>query len=318
MKDSKVLISILNWNSPVNTRNTIVSVQKSYFKNYKIIIIDNNSIDNSVEVLKEAFPLMQIIKLDTNLGYAGGHKISAKIAQKEGYDLLWMLNNDVVVLPSTLEELIAAFKRHGESLYGGVSLESDNFTISFGGGLELNSENHFDETLGYNIYAGQNINNAELKEREVSGVEGSSFLIPLSIIKKYGFLDTNFFLYGEETEYCYRLRLLHKIPTIIVPKSRLIHYGGQSFKSVKLKWVRAYYLTRNNNIVLNKYLKNFKISEMSGSSFLKYCRFFFTHFLLIPKKQKDFDYWLSYYTTLGNFHSFLRVKGKYLDPDLFL
>jgi len=60
MKESKVLISILNWNAPMNTCNTIKSVLSSGYKHYKIIILDNNSKDDSVPRIKEYFPDIEL------------------------------------------------------------------------------------------------------------------------------------------------------------------------------------------------------------------------------------------------------------------
>src|SRR5690606_1402739 len=69
----------------------------------------------------------------------------------------------------------------------------------------------------------------DTQEREVSALSGSSLLLPLHIVRKYGFMDTSFFLYAEETDYCYRLRK-HKIPSILVPTSIVIHTRQGSSK----------------------------------------------------------------------------------------
>ena len=315
MKEPKVFISVLNWKAPGNTAKTIKSVLLSDYKNYEILILDNYSADGSVPYLNSLFPSIKLIESKTNLGYAGAHKISAKLAIQNNFDLLWILNNDVEVLPQALSELVGAFKRNGEALFGSIALDQNAVTIRFGGGLEMLDRITPDEKSGYNIFEGKNIEDVEMKDRPVSGVQGSSFLIPISVIKKFGFLKTRLFLYGEETEYCYRLRT-HGLQTLIVPSSQVIHPGGESFKiDEKLKWVRAYYSTRNNNIVLNKYLKEYKIINMRITRLPHYLKYFFQHFFITSRKEKDFNYWLEYYTELGNFHSLLRIKGKYIDPN---
>jgi GT2 family glycosyltransferase len=316
--EPKVLISILNWNSPIYTSKTVKSVLLSEYNNYKILLLDNHSSDNSVSILRNLFPDIQLIQMKTNLGYAGAHKVSAGISKEEKYELLWILNNDVEVFPSSLKELVNAYERNRESLLGSVALESDGITIDFGGGLEMLDKFTTDEKSGYNIFAGKKNDEVEMKERFISGVQGCSFLIPVNIIKKYGFINTSYFLYGEETEYCYRLRKNYKIQSIIVPASRVIHHEGQSFKSEKLKWVRAYYSTRNNNMVLKNYLKEYKIVAMSARRLPHYFKYFFKHYFLTPNRKKNFNYWLNYYTELGNFHSFVKLKGKYLKPENFL
>lgn len=315
MKSPKVLISILNWNAPINTVQTVKSVLLSAYDNYTILILDNHSTDNSESLLRDAFPGIRFIKMKSNLGYAGAHKVAANIAIKENYELLWILNNDVEVFPSSLFELVNAYKRNEDSLLGSVSINSDGKTINFAGGLEITDDNSIDGNSEYNTFSGKRIDEVEILERQVSGLQGSSFLIPINIIIKFGFMDTRFFLYGEETDYCYRLRSRFNIASFIVPSSRVIHYGGGSFiQNEKLQWIRIYYSTRNGNLVHNKYQKDIEIDGMRIKKLPHYCSYFFRHFFLTPKKQKGFDYWNNYYEELGNLHSFLRIRGKCLDP----
>lgn len=319
MTNPKVLISILNWNAPANTVKTVQSVLLSDYNDYSILLLDNHSTDNSETVLKDSFPDCRFIKMKSNLGYAGAHKVAAKIAIKENYDLLWILNNDVEVYPSSLSELVSAYKRKGDSLFGSVSINSDRETIDFAGGLEIGNNNLFDGHSGYNLFAGKRIDEVEILERQVSGLQGSSFLIPVNIIIKYGFIDTRFFLYGEETDYCYRLKKKFNIPSFIVPTSTVVHHGGGSFvQNEKLQWIRIYYNTRNGNLVHKKYQKDINIIEMSARRIPYYLKYFFKHYFITPVSKKGGNYWITYYRELGNLHAMLRIKGKYLKPENFL
>ena len=319
MNSPKVLISILNWNAPANTIKTVQSVLLSDYKEYSILLLDNNSIDNSETILKNSFPDCRFIKMKSNLGYAGAHKVAATIARKENFDLLWILNNDVEVYPSSLSELVNAYKRNGDALFGSVSINSDGETIDFAGGLEIGNNNLFDGHSGYNLFGGKRIDEVEILERQVSGLQGSSFLIPVNIIIKYGFINTRFFLYGEETDYCYRLKKKFNIPSFIVPTSRVVHHGGGSFvQNEKLQWIRIYYTTRNGNLVHKKYQKDITIIEMSARRIPYYLKYFFKHYFFTPVSKQGGNYWITYYRELGNLHAMLRIKGKYLKPENFL
>lgn len=317
MEDLKVLISILNWNNWGSTVETIRSVLKSEYKNYKIVIIDNASIDKSCHEISTVFPGLELWRFKSNLGYAGAHKKAALYAIKHSYDLLWILNNDVQVYPFTLKELILAHERHGEALLGSVSLEGDGKTIHFGGGAELLDNFNNNLETKYNHFSGKNYFETQITERSVSDLEGASLVVPVPIIKKYGFINTRFFLYGEETDYCYSLRRKYNIQSIIVPQAPVIHRASQSFSlSPKLQYIAAYYFTRNINLVLKKHLPNYHISGNGGFPHL--LKFFFKHYFFIKPQDKNAIYYKQYFTKLGYFHSLIRLKGKYLEPNKFL
>lgn len=317
MTNPKVLISILNWNAPENTIKTVQSVLLSNYKDYSILLLDNHSTDNSTTILKDSFPVCRFIKMKSNLGYAGAHKVAAKIAIKENYDLLWILNNDVQVFPFTLSELVLAHKRNENALLGSLSLEPDGETIHFGGGAELIDNFTVNEKIKYNQFNGKNYATTLVKERPVADIEGASFIIPISIIKQYGFLDTRYFLYGEETDYCYTLRRKFNIQSIIVPAASIIHAASASFNiHPDLKYIKAYYFTRNTYLLHYKYLKQ-NIIEGNGG-IMHHLKFFLKHYFLVPSKNRDSNYRLKYYKKLGSFHALLRIKLKYLEPNNFL
>ncbi|MBC7511408.1 MAG: glycosyltransferase family 2 protein [Ferruginibacter sp.] len=316
MKHFKVLISILNWNNWLSTVETINSVLLSDYKHFEIIILDNNSQDDSVEQLKKKIPGIQVWGLKKNIGYAGAHKKAADYAINNNFDLLWILNNDVKVFQFTLSEFINAHSRNDNSLLGSVSLKEDGKTIQIGSGSEL-INNQVDLSIPYNQYGGKNYFETIMKERPVSDLEGASFIIPIEIIKKYGFLDTRFFLYGEESDYCYRLRNRFNIQSVIVPDARVIHLASETFRlSPRLTFVKAYYNTRNSHLLHYKYFKGNKLQ--GNGKILHFFKFFLRHYIVVKSKDKNPDYWVRYYNKLGAFHALLRFKGKYLEPSKFL
>src|SRR5690606_36369710 len=124
------------------------------------------------------------------------------------------------------------------------------------------------------------------------------FIIPVSIIKKHGFIDTSYFLYGEETDYCYTLRTKHNIQSVMVPSAKVIHRASNSFKIAPgLQFIKAYYFTRNINLVYKKFFADYKIQGNGG--FLHLAKFFLKHYAGLQKKGNKFDYQLKYYTKLG-------------------
>jgi GT2 family glycosyltransferase len=317
-QQSHILISILNWHNAPSTINAINSVLKLNYLNYEILIIDNASKDNSLEVLRKKFPKLKFKVAKSNLGYAGGNKIAADYAIKNGFDALWILNNDVIVEPDSLETLVAAWKKYKNAIFGSITINSDGTTISFAGGAEMQDHVNVDRNSGYNSFAGLNYseNKQEIKTRIVSDLNGSSIFIPRDIIKQYGFISTSWFLYGEETDYCYMLRKRHSISSILVADSIVVHAGSATLKMHKrLCYIKNYYLTRNINILYKRHFKDFRITGFGSYSHL--LKFFTKHYLL-NSNNKSHEYLESYYTKLGQLHSLLRIRGKYLRPEKFL
>ena len=102
----KVSVNILTWNQPVDTIECIESCQKIDYDNYEILVIDNHSVDNSVELFRKRFPNMRIIQNKDNFGYAGGNNVGIKFALEYGAEYVLILNNDTTVEPDFLKKMI--------------------------------------------------------------------------------------------------------------------------------------------------------------------------------------------------------------------
>ena len=187
----RVYVSILNWNSYEETIRCVKMVQLQPYQNIKIIIVDNASSDNSVEQIRAEFPDLTLIVAEENRGYAAGHHLAVEIALSEKADLIWLLNTDIEFFDDrTLEALVEAYFEHDEAIYGSVILKTATPpTVGILYYTEDKSDNAitiFNEGDTYTPqqYAGRSV--------EVAEVYGSSFMIPLEVIQKHGFMDTGF------------------------------------------------------------------------------------------------------------------------------
>jgi GT2 family glycosyltransferase len=106
--EPKILIIILNWNQYKLTQETLYSLQNIEYQNYQILLIDNGSTDDSFHRLKAEFPGLYTIANEENLGVAGGRNAGIAFARKMDYDYLLFLDNDVLVAPDFLSELVSA------------------------------------------------------------------------------------------------------------------------------------------------------------------------------------------------------------------
>ena len=114
MNKSLVSVIVLNYNAGKLLIDCIDSIKKSTHQFLEIIVVDNISSDNSQIECKNKFPDIKLIQNKKNLGYCEGNNIGIREAKGE---YIMILNPDTIIEPSSIEELILAYEKHGEGLY---------------------------------------------------------------------------------------------------------------------------------------------------------------------------------------------------------
>lgn len=316
MKDSKkILISLVNWLKFEDTISCVNRINKELkYSNYLIRIIDSNSPNSSFKELNINLPSMEIIYLKENLGYASGHQINVDFAIKNHFDAIWILNSDLEIQKLTLTNLINAWNAEGNHIFGSVTLKSKSPDIvDFGGGLSPKESKGF----SYNIYKNTPFEELPQEEiREVQSVEGSSILIPIEIIKKHGFMRKDFFMYGEETDYCFRLRK-NGIKSFIVKSSLVIHYNSGSFNNLhNLTWILSYYRRRNFMLFMaDHYDWNRKQILNANDKIFSRMRLKLKFMLFKKYSEKNK---ILLWELKGSEHAAKGIRGKTVDPNNFL
>ena len=313
--EPRVLISILNWNQYHYTLKCIQSLSTLDYKNYEILVIDNHSENDSVEQIGEKYPQIKIIALESNLGFAHGHSKGADYAAQNGFDLIWLLNPDLFVHPNALNALVDAYSKYPKAIYGSVTVNNfKDLIVDFGGGHEMTNEK---ESSIYNFYENKKVSEIKNTIREISSVEGSSMMIPLKVIKEVGFMDIRFFMYGEETDYCYHIRK-SGIKSLMVANSFVVHEGATTFSlSGNLEYIRQYYRTRNFLLFSMRYKNLTKIQMINKKggplAFIK----FYLKWLVFSRDKKKQHYG-NYVENLAIVHAILGIMGKTLSPENFI
>jgi N-acetylglucosaminyl-diphospho-decaprenol L-rhamnosyltransferase len=222
-----LVVSVLNWNTAALTRQCLHAVQQSSGVQARIVVVDNASQDGSVAQLRAAFPAVTLLQAPHNLGFAAGHALALRQAQEWDAAAICLLNSDAQVEPDTLQQLVQAWQRHGDALYGALPLHRDgnkvqiNFPQKF---LDADAPLHLwrrDRLLHYDA-AWQ-----DRPPQRVAALVGSCLLLPLALVRAQGWMDADWFLYCEEIDYCLRLRR-NRIECWLVPQARLWHAGGGS------------------------------------------------------------------------------------------
>lgn len=259
MSDSPlVYISVLNWNRCEQTIDCLRSLSLLDYPNFRIVVVDNASVDGSVTRLRQTFPDVTLIESDANRGYAGGHRLAVDYALQHHADLIWLLNNDLRVEPAALRRLVEAYQSSGDALYGSIPLEMALQNDDLNSALVTFPLKYFRKDFRQELFVLRPFRKygelfADTFPREVSGLPGSSLMIPARVIERHGFMDETFFLYAEEIDYCFRLRR-QGVASIIVPASIVFHRKSQSTAiNPALRHAAVYYRTRNQLLFIKRH-----------------------------------------------------------------
>lgn len=233
-----VSVIIVNW----NTRRILYDCLTSIYRetkacSFEIIVVDNNSTDHSVQMVKREFPQVILIENSKNLGFATANNQGIRIARGR-YILL--LNSDVVILDNTISKMISfADSNRGTGIAAcrvsdpDRTLQSTCFMFPSLFNMLL-SLTYLQKLFPRSTFFG--------RERmgwfdwndvcEVDVVAGCFMLIRREAIEQVGLMDERYFMYGEETDWCYRFKQAGW-KVMFAPVAEIIHIGGSSSKQMK-------------------------------------------------------------------------------------
>ena len=108
----KIIIIVLNWNAFEDTYHCIKSLKKVKYKNFSIILVDNDSSDGSYEKLKNEFTDIDVLQSGRDGGYAYGTNFGAKVALRQGAEYIIYLNNDTEVEEDFLDQIMYVYNNY--------------------------------------------------------------------------------------------------------------------------------------------------------------------------------------------------------------
>ncbi|MEZ4985741.1 MAG: glycosyltransferase family 2 protein [Saprospiraceae bacterium] len=238
----KLSIVIVNYNVRYFLEQALLSVRKAIRAiDAEVFVVDNNSVDDSVAVVREKFPEVKLIANADNPGFSIAN--NQAIRQSKGQYVL-LLNPDTVVEEDTFEKCIAFMDAHPEAGAVGVRMidgagkflpESKRgfpspwvaFAKSFGLSALFPTSRLFNHYhLGY-------LNEMETHEIEV--LAGAFMFMRRAALDKAGLLDEAFFMYGEDIDLSYRI-VLAGYKNYYLPETSIIHYKGESTKKGSLNY----------------------------------------------------------------------------------
>ncbi len=241
-----VAIVIVTYNSEGQIRECLESVfAQRKNVNQQVIVVDNESRDGTVDVIRSEFPQVELILPRENLGFAKGVNLGASHANAE---FVLLLNPDTVILDHAVDVIVEFARAHpSHGLYGGRTLRPDgslepsscwgiptlwSMALFAFGITTLASKNRWLDPESLGSWQRDSV-------REVGVITGCFLLAPLSIWKQLSGLDERYFMYGEDVDLAMRARAAGYRP-VICPDARLVHEIGQSSETPVHKMMLLY------------------------------------------------------------------------------
>jgi len=279
-------VIIVNWNGKKFLKDCFDSLQNQSYKNFKIILADNGSRDDSVDFVERHYSETEIMRLEKNTGFCFGNNVGIKKALADpNIKYIITLNNDTLADSKYLEELVECAENH-ESV-GSVQPKILNFYNQdeidcLGITLAPDGTAH---NRGY-----QEVDSGQYeKEVEIFGANGTAGLFTRAALEKTAlpgdnFFDNDHFAFYEDVDLAWRMRLAG-FSAYFCPKARIFHvHSGTAGKASLFK---AYYLHRNYFFTVFKNYPAGIMIKVLAKRFLSYVRLVFNVF---RKKKKETEF----------------------------
>ncbi|MBI1307863.1 MAG: glycosyltransferase [Bacteroidetes bacterium] len=243
----KLSVIIVNYNVRYFLEQCLLSALKALRGiDGEIIVVDNNSVDGSVEMVQRKFPDVICIANQDNTGFSKANNQAIKISKGE-YVLL--LNPDTVVEENTFELCLNYLNNHPDTGALGVKMidGSGKFLPESKRGLPtpevalykmIGLNKIFKKSKRFGKYHMGFIGENETAEVDV--LAGAYMMIRKSVLDKIGLLDETFFMYGEDIDLSYRITQAG-YKNIYFPQTSIIHYKGESTKKMSVNYVFIFY-----------------------------------------------------------------------------
>jgi GT2 family glycosyltransferase len=242
----KVSIIIPHYNGRDILKECLDSLKQSTYPHVEILLVDNGSTDDSLEMVEKEHPRVQIIRNQKNLGYAGGCNVGVTHAQGE---YLLILNNDTIHKPTWIEAMVEWLDTHPRTATVMPKILSysqrDRFDYSGAAGGFL-------DYYGYPFARGRLFDYLETDQgqydtpMEIFWSSGTAFMVRKKALDESGLFDETFFAHMEEIDLHWRFHLLGW-SAYCIPDSVIWHHSGWTLPPDSY---RKKYLNHRNNLIM--------------------------------------------------------------------
>lgn len=241
----RVSVIIPNWNGEEVIGPCLKSVFASSIRPLEVIVVDNGSTDESVDLIEHDYPSVRIIQFGKNRGFAVA--CNAAICDAHG-DYIFLLNNDIEIEPDCIGHLVNGLDEHDEfdmasgkiiNFYNRTKIDAAGDCLTVGG-------------APFNRGHGQTDTGQFDQPQQVFGVCAGAALYRASLFEQIGLFDEDFFAYMEDVDLNLRAALLGK-KALYVPQSRCYHHASATLGAFSPRHV--YLTNRNKLFVILKYFR---------------------------------------------------------------
>lgn len=245
----RAAVAIVHWGSKDYTIECLHGVAASAFPASPVVVIDNGTAALSDAEVRGVIAHADFVALPENVGFAAAANLAIRRALAAGADQVLLVNNDAVLLPDCLGELVrVATSGPGIAAVGAKVLsftDRERLWVAYG---RLTYRAALVQLVGKGEYDGP----AFSEIREVDSVPGCAMLVSRAAIEAVGMLDDEFFAYHEDVDWCTRARA-HGFRLLFAPAARVVHRGGASLAANEL--VVHYLLARNTVLFARKHAR---------------------------------------------------------------
>lgn len=227
----QVSIIIVNYNTKQLILNCLKSIyEKTSDIDFEVIVVDNNSVDDSCNIIEQEFSQVKIIKSPKNLGFGGANNLGIKQSQAE---CVFLLNPDTVLINNAVKILYDQLKSLPNAGVVGGNLFDENMQYVHSFGYFLTIKRHICRLFGLRYFLKDKKNDQNRdKMQQVPQIIGADMMIYKHVLEEVGCFDERFFLYLEESELQYRIQKAGYL-IYYTPEARIFHLEGGATKKNK-------------------------------------------------------------------------------------
>lgn len=244
MKGLQLSIIIVNYKTPGYTAAAIKSIyEQTRSISFEILVADNDSRDDSRELITSGFPAVKWVQLPSNFGY--GRAINEAVKSAEGQHLLF-LNSDLVILDRAIDKTFEYFTENKKNKIGIVACRLLNSDMSEQRSVYYTNAG-FNELIYENcIYIHFFQRAFPIQSKEIRVLKGAFLMMEYAVFKEAGCFDPDFFMFSEESHLCRKImRLDYKLG--FYPGASVIHFEEKSFfnnETRKVRYISSFIMLR--------------------------------------------------------------------------